>query len=494
MNCNNGLSTNSQIGFMKAINVAKKGSVPVAESERDYRWMDIAELVAKYQIKGGVNSRNCKEITEWVPSPCGCGKKMQTRTVCQECACMPKLPEHERGLVITVHDYEEIMRVKFPKEVVKITRIVVDGEEQEPSGELTNTSALEDYFRSILGATAKVQYTGGKIRITTDKALKDFEYEVNGDGNHALFNKKDTRTIELGTNNFYLFETTFDGTGRWVKYEIPTFSASDISYDGSETNVQDAIDKAKETAGQAKVSANNANKKATEAKDLATEAKATADGIANSVTEANNKADEALAKANEAKNTANTANNTANTAKSTADNAKTTADNAQSTANEANQKADDLATKVAALENATTTNTLTNDGLSITSTVNGTAATVNLADAVNSAIDEKIANFTADTNTTYTLDYYTQGGATGIRLTDSDNQEQYVQFSHQEVVELTANTPKVIEHNLGTRFITYTAFDDQTGEEPSLQVVRTGDNEITVTSTKDITISIKITR
>ena len=185
---------------------------------------------------------------------------MVTRTVCQECACMPKLPEHERGIPVVLYEYEELMRVKFPKETVNITKFEVDGDYHASENPIKSSAELEDFFRSVLGSTATVVYSGGKIKISTDKVLKTFEYEVNGDANHAIFNKKDERTVEIGANNVYLFETTHDGVGRWVKYVAPTYNASEIFYEGSETNVQDAIDVTKDIANTAKITAEKAQK------------------------------------------------------------------------------------------------------------------------------------------------------------------------------------------------------------------------------------------
>lgn len=346
---------------------------------------------------------------------------MQTRTVCQECACMPKLPEHERGLVVTVHDYEEIMRVKFPREVVKITRIVVDGEEQEPSGELTSTSALEDYFRSILGATAKVQYTGGKIRITTDKALKDFEYEVNGDGNHALFNKKDTRTIELGTNNFYLFETTFDGTGRWVKYEVPTFSASDVTYDGSETNVQDAIDATRDKANNAKLTANQAKTQSDENKE----------------------------------------------------------------------KIDNLDTRVTDLEGKVQTNTgdIATNSQNITNLTN---EVTNIHNNVNDIADIAMQNqkdIEQLKNNPVSAELYEEGTDLGIKIGATK-----LKTGHNETVNLQAGVPKVITHNLNTKFVISSIYESATHMEAEVEEELIDENSIKITAIEDISVDVVIKR
>ena len=83
--CKQGLSTTSQIGFMKAENDAKKGMIPVAENERSYRWVNASDLIAKYAVGSGVTSRNCKEVTEYVPSSCGWKENGNTYCLSRMC-------------------------------------------------------------------------------------------------------------------------------------------------------------------------------------------------------------------------------------------------------------------------------------------------------------------------------------------------------------------------------------------------------------------------
>ena len=431
--CKQGLSTTSQIGFMKAENDAKKGMIPVAENERSYRWVNASDLIAKYAVGNGVASRNCKEVVEYVPSSCGCGKKMVTRTVCQECACMPKLPEHERGIPVVLYDYEELMRVKFPKETVNITKLEVDGDYHASDNPIKSSAELEDFFRSVLGSTATVVYSGGKINISTDKVLKTFEYEVNGDANHAIFNKKDERTVELGANNVYLFETTHDWTGRWVKYVAPTYNASEIFYEGSETNVQDAIDVTKDIANTAKLTADKAKEKA--------------DVIEGSVNELNTKV------------------------------------------NELNTKLSNLSDKVTDIDNDVTRISDNINDISKIATDNTKAIK-----ELNDNFCTKIIDCFANNGTDILASLYETGNDMGIQVKTIAGTFINLKTGHNERVTLTANTPYVITHNLNTKNVLVEVSDATTGAEIILLETAKEKNTITITSTSSGAVDVIIKR
>lgn len=436
--CKQGLSTTSQIGFMKAENDAKKGMIPVAEDERSYRWVNASDLIAKYAVCSGVASRNCKEVTEYVPSSCGCGKKMVTRTVCQECACMPKLPEHERGIPVVLYEYEELMRVKFPKETVNITKLEVDGDYHASENPIKSSAELEDFFRSVLGSTATVVYSGGKIKISTDKVLKTFEYEVNGDANHAILNKKDERTVEIGANNVYLFETTHDGVGRWVKYVAPTYNASEIFYEGSETNVQDAIDVTKDIANTAKLTAEKANKDISAVKT---------DVVDNKTAIAENK-------------TAITENK---------------------------KEIDSLKEDTVKL-----TENITDVGNIATQNQNDIEDLKNKVDDIEKSIPDKINEALAGKDVVAEL--YEEGSDMGIAITNLAGTKTKLKTGHNERVTLTANTPYVITHNLNTKNVLVEVSDATTGAEIILLETAKETNTITITSTSSGAVDVIIKR
>lgn len=295
------MNTNTQVQYMKADNNPIVGGYVKVTSPVSYRYVskeEVARDIENLLPKGGVNSKICKEVVEYIDNPCGCGKIPQKRTVCKECACMPKLPDFEAGTLVEYCDYEELLRVKFPRDTVVINKVVVDGAEQPASEEIKSVKALENYFSGIIGGS-EVKYISGKIKIKSPLKLTTFEYTVNGDHNYAIFNQTKCRTVALGANNLYLFEQTIDGTGRWEKYVAPKYNASDISIDKGTVvegeTVLDALEIINEKVTTAVGTANNALSKvdgavakAEQAISLANEAQKTADKNAEKIIDIKN--------------------------------------------------------------------------------------------------------------------------------------------------------------------------------------------------------------
>ena len=212
----------------------------------------------------------------------------------------------------------------------------------------------------------------------------------------------------------YLFETTHDGTGRWTKYVAPTYKASEISYEGTETNVQDAIDATKDKANNAKLTANQAK--------------------------------------------------------------------AQSDKNK--EKIDNLETRVTDLEGKVQTNTdnittLTNEVTNIHNNVNDVAdiATKNQKDI------EQLKN------NPVSAELYEEGTDLGIKIGATK-----LKTGHNETVNLQAGVPKVITHNLNTKFVISSIYESATHMEAEVEEELIDANSIKITAIEDISVDVVIKR